>query len=564
MIKNYLEKTRLFLLKDTLYHYLLFLLILNSLFIFSILQLETVFYFSPYFKIAALSFIVIGTSGFGGFWFFTFINAKKNYIQKYTLENLALRLGKSISYKRGDLILNALQLETTNQENESEQLSKTYIERVYKKLNSSDISTLQKNEKRITIKIILLTIWIFAGLIFFLNYDSTSDAFYRLTRIQETFSAPKPFKLLSMSGGIHIIGGDEAEIYIQAYPTYPDTLHLKLTPSQVSTQKRDSLELEFSATPVEDGIFHFKLPELYQDYIYYAAVESEHFWEAWGIVSSLPDTIFVTDRPKFEKFLITISPPSYSKLETTTQEGNIALIEGLKGSIARVDITSNRTLKKSYISTNDTIIDLSINHNKAEGKFPLIDEGKFTVNLVDERGITNKDPIPYTISILPDSKPSISIIKPSPITELGDDQVVELELEVSDDYGFTDLQLAYEVRRPTYLQADPYVSMFIINSLVRDSLNQRIDFDWDLTGMQLMPDDEVHFHLELSDNDIISGPKKTTSTNYIIQVPSLTDLYENIEDYQNNLTDDLIDDLKNIDNIKDRVKNLELKMLKKK
>ena len=79
---------------------------------------------------------------------------------------------------------------------------------------------------------------------------------------------------------------------------------------------------------------------------------------------------------------------------------------------------------------------------------------------------------------------------------------------MSDDYGFTDLQLAYEVRRPTYLLTDPYVSMFIINSLVEDSLNQKINFEWNLTDMQLMPDDEVHFHLELTDNDIISGPKK--------------------------------------------------------
>ena len=134
---------------------------------------------------------------------------------------------------------------------------------------------------------------------------------------------------------------------------------------------------------------------------------------------------------------------------------------------------------------------------------------------------------------------------------------------MSDDYGFTDLQLAYEVRRPTYLLTDPYVSMFIINSLVEDSLNQKINFEWDLTDMQLMPDDEVHFHLELTDNDIISGPKKTTSGSYIIQVPSLTDLYEDIENYQNNLADNMIDDLKNIDKIKDRFKNLELKMLKK-
>ena len=346
---------------------------------------------------------------------------------------------------------------------------------------------------------------------FFLNYKLSSIAFSRIINPNEVFNAPKPFSLLSMSGDIHIIGGEKTDIYIQSYPDVPDTLTLKLTPSQVSTQKRDSLVLNFYATPVEDGVFHFKMPELYQDYSYKAIVQAKHFWEAWDSVTTNPEMIYVTDRPSFENFSLTTIPPAYSKLEKNIQKGNVALVEGLKGSIVQVDISSNRMLKNSYMIINDETLEMSSRYNEASGYFNLTEEGEFTVNIVDKRGITNKDPIPYKINILPDDLPNISIIKPPPITELGNDQTIPIKLEISDDYGFTNLQLAYEIRRPAYLQADPYVAMFNMEGIHRDSLIQKVNMYWDLTEMMLMPDDEVHFHFELTDNDNISGPKMTIS-----------------------------------------------------
>ena len=111
--------------------------------------------------------------GFGCFWFIVFRKAKRNDIYKYTLENLATRLGRAIASNKSDIILNALQLESTDQNRESKQLSRTYIQRVYKTLDSSDISTLQNDEKRIKTKIILRTVWVLARLLFFMNYNST-------------------------------------------------------------------------------------------------------------------------------------------------------------------------------------------------------------------------------------------------------------------------------------------------------------------------------------------------------------------------------------------------------
>ena len=163
------------------------------------------------------------------------------------------------------------------------------------------------------------------------------------------------------------------------------------------------------------GYYHFKLPELFQDYSYKAVVNAEYFWEAWKQVESLPDTIFVTDRPFFESFLITVVPPKYSRLSAESQNGNFAVVQGLKGSIAQIYLSSNRVLESAWLFINEERIELATAHRSASGYFTMIDEGEFTVNLVDQRGITNRDPVPYTIEIIPDHDPSLFVIKPPPM-----------------------------------------------------------------------------------------------------------------------------------------------------
>jgi hypothetical protein len=312
------------------------------------------------------------------------------------------------------------------------------------------------------------------------------------------------------------------------------------------------------------GSYSFELPELFQDYSYKAVVNAEHFWEAWEKVTSIPDTIFVTDRPFFESFLITVVPPKYSRLNTETQEGNVAVVQGLKGSTVQIYLSSNRVLESAWLMINGERLDLASTHRSASGYFTMIDESEFTVNLVDQRGITNRDPVPYSIEIIPDHDPSLFVIKPPPMIELGNVQTIPIHLEIEDDYGFTDLQVAYEVRRPTYLQADPYVAMFTINDLNPDTIVQMIHTLWDLVDMLLMPEDEVHFHFELTDNDDISGPKKTVSSTFIARVPSLSDLYETAENAESDFMEEMESGAEEFQELKELFEALGLEALKAK
>ena len=408
----------------------------------------------------------------------------------------------------------------------------------------------------------ILYVWIISVLFFTFRYEKTKDAFYRWINPNTEFSVPKPFSLISLNGDIHILGGESTSIKIYSSGAKPDSVNLRLIPSQVATKERDSLSLQFSSHRSKSGFYSFQLPELFQDYIYEAYVPAKYYWDAWKEVTSKPDTIFVTDRPIFEFFQIKIIPPDYSNLLSNKQEGNLALVQGLKGSIIEVKLSSNRELKSAFFIINGGKKTLSSKLNKASGSFKLMDKGEFTVNLVDNRGITNRDPVPYALEIIPDHKPSLIVIKPDPVIELGNNMSIPFHLEIEDDYGFSDLQIAYEIRRPVFLEADPYVAMFTILELNKDTTIQSIKTKWDLLEMMLMPEDEIHFHFELYDNDIISGPNKTVSPTFVAIVPSLSNLYELSENNELEFINQLTDNMDDLENLKDHIETLNLEALK--
>lgn len=157
-------------------------------------------------------------------------------------------------------------------------------------------------------------------------------SFISLGAPPDAFPAPKPFALRSLSGDLHILGGEPTLISIQAYPEEPDSVYIKLTRKQSSFIPDDSTarEAERIITTARDStdLFRFPLQDIYRDYTYQAFVKAQHFWEPWREIHSPEHEIVVTDRPGMEKFEITVIPPAYSGLESQSQSGNQANVEG--------------------------------------------------------------------------------------------------------------------------------------------------------------------------------------------------------------------------------------------
>ena len=189
-----------------------------------LIQLESIFYFNPNKKIffflsssITLSLIII-------YWFFYSSMAKKDMIKKYKFEFLAKKLGHKVFPEKNDYILNALQLESGTGQDESKELAKSYIKEIVNQLKDINLHNYFSNHKAYQLKSVLLVLWTCFIAILFMNYEPSASAFYRLSNPKEEFLAPKPFKLSSLTGNLHIIGGEEIEVFIKADPPITDTL----------------------------------------------------------------------------------------------------------------------------------------------------------------------------------------------------------------------------------------------------------------------------------------------------------------------------------------------------
>ncbi len=561
-IQKYLKSVRNEKIKIDLASISFITIMIITGFLLIFLLLESVLYFSPFYKKLVLLSIIVLFLIIVLWLIISYIIITQNRNKKYTWNYLAKIIGKVIFPHNQDTALNAFQIESQINLTQSKDLANTFIDKTAKKIADINPNDIIDKSPLLNIKLMTAIIMLAAILILSISWEQSSDAFYRWKNYNEEFSAPKPFNLYSLTRNQHILGGEKTSITIMSEGENPDSVLLKLIPTQITLNHRDSSIIELKAGLNSSGLYQFELPELFQDYKYNAIVNAKYFFQAWGYVQSATDTIFVTDRPKFNDFKIKIIPPAYSKLPSEHLDGSIALVQGLKGSIVNINIESNRVLKSCFINVNDSVSFFNTNQNKANGKFAIEDDGKFSIHLVDPRGITNRDPIPYHISIIPDNNPIIKVVTPPPIITLGNNQIIQYELEIEDDYGFNNLQLAYEIRRPKYLGVEPYIAMFKIPELNQDTTKQTIKTHWNLSDLMLMPDDEVHYHFELSDNDEISGPKKTISNTFIAKVPSLSDLYEKLEEKEENINEQIAESIEDLIVLKDEIDNMELDLLK--
>ena len=484
---------------------------------------EAIFYLSSSIRLFILKTILISGLIIILFVFIINVLIEQNKIKRYSWSKLARSAGK-LAFPKSDVIINAFQLEKSNSTIESNSLSNSYIDGISKKLNRLNLKKLFPTRLSEFWKMINLLILSLGMIMIVLFWNSTSNAIIRWGHPYHEFEVPKPFYIEGITRNIHLLGGESSPLNFKAFGQVPDSLYLELIPSSNDTS------ILFIMNKDSNGLYTYEVEEVYEDYRYRAYSPAEYFWQAWDKIITPYYYISVTDRPIMEEFTIKISPPDYSGLPISIQKANQSDVNALIGTSIRIDLKSNRKLKNGYLSLNKQKTPLKIKGKRAAGGFIFKEDALLTILLEDHRGITNQNPIPYHLQIIPDLKPEMSIIQPQPLLELGTEQLIPIQIKIEDDFGFSTLQIGYEIKRPSYIENQSQISIFPIYISDPKVLSQEIKSIWKLNEYNLMPEDEVHYHFELYDNDKVSGPKKSISNTYIARLPSLGDLFASIEE----------------------------------
>ncbi len=519
--------------------------------------LESIFYFSQEIRFRVWQYGIIITMVIGLGVILLVWLAWKNRIRRYRWSTLARMTGE-LAFPKKDIVINALQLERNLGDYTSTQLSKDFIDKTVAQLQQIDEKELFPTQHRKSWKIYSIIVLSVTAVLIGFNWEISAGAVYRWTHPQTVFYVPQPFAIEAVSKNINLLGGETAELVFKAAGNVPDSLFIDLQASG----SIDSLRIPQAALKDEDRHYRYTIEAISQNYRYRAYVRARKFWEAWSEISTPFYLISVTDRPVMEDLTITITPPPYTRLKPVVQKSNQANISGLAGSQVHIKLRSNRPLKNGELAFADHKIPLQISGKDAEGDFKLIADGPLSIQLEDTRGIANRNPIPFQITVIADLYPDITVLAPESNFELGRDQAILMQLQIEDDFGFSNLQVAYEVHRPVYIAADPLLSLFTIPIPDVYDHSQEIFHTWWLSELGLMPEDEVHFHFELADNDLISGPKKTVTSDFIARLPGLAELFTSFEDSEQNIMDEITRTQTEMETIRQNLNQMELEALK--
>ncbi|MCH7762427.1 MAG: hypothetical protein IIB95_01640 [Candidatus Marinimicrobia bacterium] len=534
--------------------------ILYTLLLVSILvgvTLESIFYFSSSIRFGTwqLGFILLCLFILSAIVFILF--AFYNRINRYRKSTLARAAGR-LAFPKEDTIINALQLERGLKSSTSRELSKSFVDETLRKFVKIDESELFSSGRGAKWKRGSLVMLVIGALVFSFNLENSAQAIYRWFHPRTEFSIPKPFVIRSETGNINLLGSESAELSFSVLGDAPDSLFIDFQ----SYTERDSLKPIPVAKKDSIGVYHYTLEDISQNHTYRSYVPAAHFWEAWEEVTSETYTISVTDRPVMEDLTITVIAPDYAKIDPIVQKGNQANISGLFGSSIQVKLRSNRPLKEGNLILDDSIIPMKITGKRAAGEFPLEKDSQLSIQLLDIRGISNRNPIPFQITVIEDFFPDITVLQPERSFELGRDQSVLLQVHIEDDFGFSNLQVAYEIHRPAYIAIEPLLSLFTIPIDDPRNVSQDIFHSWQLGEFGLMPEDEIHFHFELSDNDEISGPKKTVTEDFIARLPGLAELFLSFEQDETDILNEIFETQEELESIRKNMDQLELDVLK--
>lgn len=281
---------------------------------------------------------------------------------------------------------------------------------------------------------------------------------------------------------------------------------------------------------------------------------SFHF-EAAGFYSS-PNKVEVLSRPNLKGLNVALLFPSYLNKEKERLEnsGNLLIPEGtvVQWQFNAID-TDSMSL---YFIKEDT--QYVVNHTADRlftFKKKIVEDDIYKINLKNEVS-TNKEDIKYTIDVIKDQYPSISL-ESFPDTTLYN--FIVLGGNISDDYGLTSLKVYYQVGEEYSTNLREFKSIDL--TINKDQRNQSFYFPWTLDSLLLTPGSKINYYLQVWDNDGVNGHKSVKTNLFSFNLPSEQEVNKMLENASNETKNNITanknkaKDLKeSIDEIKNQLK----------
>lgn len=326
---------------------------------------------------------------------------------------------------------------------------------------------------------------------------------------------------------------------------------LTLSPGNISIGKNQSLLIRIeSPDPRLNHRLFYRVGESWRElgisqnsYLFPRLEQSIEYYAENEITKSPVYKVTVLDEPVVRKWLVSYDYPSYTGIPAFTDSMSYGNIEAYKGSTVRLRIESNIVLKSATMVFEDASR-ISLTHLGGKDYISQIrvnKSGSWYLELEDELGRKSR-PEEKFIRVLPDDPPQIRIVFPGEDTTLNQNLMLPLIISADDDFGLANSSLYYQVN------AEAVQSVNIQNVIPGKMFNT--DYLWDMNSLGLFPGDVVSYWAEIWDN--APQPQKGISNRFRVRLPSISEIYAEIEREENRGKDELSQTLDESEKLQER------------
>jgi hypothetical protein len=492
---------------------------------------------------------------------------------KPTTNSIALRVGNSFSDLR-DMLLNAMQLlplvEQKNNSATSPELVYATFADVSRNAKDKNFDVIINSERTKKSFFFFLAIVGVMALVF--GVSPVGSAANRILNFRTSFLPPAPFSL-EIEPSVHqVLRGEKAVITVRAKGIPPSTVTFQLREEQ--QEQYDAYQLREIPSKDSVGIYRFEISAVKRSIEFYA----ESPWQSEFVRTNV-GRIVVNDRPMIRAMQGKVIQPGYTGLGVREFNEQNADISCLVGSRIELNITANKDIQRAtvvFVQGNSRVDSLGSTKNSDTLRFPMTVNGKsagtsfsarssglYYVEITDNEGEKNLDPIRYTINTSGDGYPTISMLEPITDVQLGKDGLLNVKLTVTDDYGFSKLLLHYKLTESRYSMPDKVYKSVMI-PVANLGTGGEVPYIWDVNKAGISPEDKYEFYCEVFDNDMIGGPKSAKTTPISVRLPSLDEVFKQADKTQKDAVKDLEQVMKKAESIAKDMEQIQRDMMKQK